>query len=366
MRGIPEIQNLDFGKYVPEFKQEVEKPLDNVWNKTITYTDGDIVFVGTQGFRCTRKHVSTDDNKPGINNWEPVNLKPVTLPKSTVQGKLQSLLKNKSPIGTYYQSWSSPWVSNGENLDLSKIESPINIVNISFCDPNCTYKKGSNSFSGTGVQFSSEFQVVKKSIEILKNRGVIVMLSVGGASYQFTTYNAQNIADLCNDLGCDGIDIDWEDEHGFERFGSLISETRRVLPEGCISTAGFSVGAYGENQFKNSPPQSSRTGMNIQGLKSDGEKLDWINIMTYDASPLLDPIEAFKAYRSFYKGPLLIGAEVPPEAWGGNVITLEKVTEHAKYVASQGKENGIFTWSYQKQGTPNSKDILDTASKVLI
>jgi hypothetical protein len=472
MRGIPEKQSLDYGRYVPVVAAPVVVPVtpvvvpvtpdSGVWSTNKIYKEGDKTTLNGKKYECVRNHVSTLDCSPGVDTWKLSNQTvveipqvinntkewkdgasytrgdivsfagknysciqshtsnegwkpnvtllilwnivsggsvpvvqpsvpvvqpsvpvvqpsvpvvqpsvpvvqpsvPVTVP-STTKGRLHYLLNGKRPIGTYYQSWSAPWVSRGEDLDLSKIASPVNVVYLSFCTADCTYVKGSNSFGGTGLAFSSDFAVVKKSIEILKNKGVVVMLSVGGATYPFTTYNARNVADLCNDLGCHGIDIDWEDEHGFERFGKLISDTRNALPDGCVSTAAFSVGAYGEGNFVNSPPGSSRTGMNIQGLKSDGEKLDWINIMSYDASPIFDPIESFKAFRSFYKGPLLIGEEVPPEAWGGNVITLDAVKRHSEYVRDSGVYGGIFTWSYQKQGTPSSREILDVANSVL-
>jgi mannan endo-1,4-beta-mannosidase len=476
LKGVPEVTDLDFGKYVPTIEPikqvQPDKPTNNNWENNKTYKEGQVVIHKEISYKCVKSHSSSIEPDEVI--WQKIDTKPTLVPEvkpnpevkpTPVQpnpevkpssgewkdgkfykkndvvtyknklytciqehtsnmgwlpdvtklilwneigvsvqqptpvpevkqvpiqptpgpevkptpdpiqpvgqnipitgGRLHRLLNGKSPIGTYYQSWSAPWASTGEAHDLSKISSPINIVYISFCSADSGYIKGSNSFAGTGIQFSSEFGVIKKAVEILRKRGVIVMLSVGGATYPFTTYNAKNVADLCNDLGCNGVDIDWEDEHGFERFGSLISSTREALPNGCISTAGFSVGAYGEGNFASSPPASSRTGMNIQGLKSNGHQLDWINIMSYDASNVFNPIESFKAYRSFYKGPLLIGGEVPPEAWGGHVIDLDQVKKEAEFLKSQGPENGYFTWSYQKQGTPNSKEILDTAFGIL-
>lgn len=371
------------------------------WEIGKTYTIDEYVSYDGLFYKCRVSHKSQKDWYPCIDTlslWLPVDkvpkqttptptpvptpapkpVEPTPVPKPeapkpkppmqnppTYVGKLTKLLNGKAPIGTYYQAWSAPWSSKSADFDLAKVSTPINIVYLSFAQPNCTYKAGSNTFSNTGLSFSSDFSVVKGAVEILKKKGIIVMLSVGGATYPFTTYNAKNVADLCNDLGCNGIDIDWEDEHGFERFGGLIKSTRDALPNGCISAAGFSVGAYGEGDFKNAQPGSSRTSMNIQGLKSNGFMLDWINIMSYDASPVYDPIVAFKAYRSFYKGPLMIGGEVPPEAWGGNVIKLDDVKKHATYAKSVGPEHGYFTWSYQKQGTPSSNDILNTAAAIL-
>ena len=276
-------------------------------------------------------------------------------------------LNNRTPLGAYFQAWSSGWASSAENLDLSKIENA-NIIYLSFVNPNCTYWSGQNTFAGTGLDFSSDFNVVKGSIKLLQNKGIIVILSVGGATYPFDTFNTDNITYLCKDLGCNGIDVDWEDPAGnlgAAKFGPILQKMRKSLGnELFMCSAAFSVGAYGQDEFTNSPPASNHTGMCIPGLKMAGDTLDWINIMSYDASPAFSPITSFDAYRKYYKGPLMIGCEVPPEAWGGNIVTLDNVKSYAQYTMTKGPSNGIFVWSYQKQGYPSCADILKTASSV--
>ena len=281
---------------------------------------------------------------------------------------LAKKLNGKRPLGVYFQSWSSNWSNTASNLDLTNINNKINIVFLSFINPNCSYIKGSNTFSGTGLDFSSNFSTVKESIQILKTRGVIVMLSVGGATYHFNdSFNPKPIIDFANDLGVDGIDIDWEPTTGASeanQLGSIINKIRINYQSGLLSMAAFSVGAYGQGDFTNSQPSGQYTSMCIPGLKSNGHQLDFINIMSYDAGNTYNPIEAFKSYRSYYKGPLLIGAEVPPEAWGGNVITLDKVNTYSKYILTDNPLNGLFVWSYQKQGQPSSIDIISSALNV--
>lgn len=281
---------------------------------------------------------------------------------------LQKLLNNQRPLCVYYQSWSANWASDPANLDLTKIPSPINIVILSFVNPSCSYRKGANTWSGTGLDFSSDFGVVKGSIQLLKQKGFIVMIAVGGATYPFTTFNPQNIADLANDLGVDGVDIDWEPAGGASesaKLGPIISQMRSVLPNALLSLAGFSVGCYGRGEFASAQPGSSNTGMNIDGLQSNGKQLDFINIMSYDASNVYDPLIAFKAYRTYYSGPLLLGCEVPPEAWGGHILTLPEVESYSQCVINDPQLNGIFVWSYQKPGTPSCMDIIKTANNIL-
>ena len=60
--------------------------------------------------------------------------------------------------------------------------------------------------------------------------------------------------------------------------------------------------------------------------------------MTYDAGPYtfadtrssnqanFNPLEAYRAYKAIYtNGPINIGIESPPEAWGGNVVTSDHI-----------------------------------------
>jgi hypothetical protein len=170
------------------------------------------------------------------------------------------------------------------------------------------------------------------------------------------------------DIGADGIDIDWEDHAGAaasNKLGPIIENFRKSIGiNNLLCLAAFSVGAYGSGPFSNETPVSQNTGMCIKGLQSNGKMLDWVNIMSYDASPAYDPIVAFAAYRSYYKGPIMLGCEVPPEAWGGHILTLDEVKSYCKCVSSDSIEgNGIFVWSYQKSGSPSCSDIINTTNQ---
>jgi GH18 family chitinase len=265
-------------------------------------------------------------------------------------------LKGKVPVGAYFESWACPYSNSAETLSLSKIPNTVNIVFLSFVVPSCKYVKGSNTFKGTGLNFTSNFQVVKKSIEILKARDCVVMLSVGGASSVFDTktFKPQNVVNLALDLNVDGIDIDWEPSQGVlkdKEYGPIIDSFRKIY-QGLLSTAAFSVGAYPK---VNGSPYG---GMAIQGLLSNGQQLDFINIMSYDAGNSYSPIDAFNAYRKIYSGPLLMGFEVPKEAWGGHVIKIDEIKKYAKFLKEQ--KSGMFVWAYHKNGTPNCMKIIDT------
>lgn len=272
---------------------------------------------------------------------------------------LSKLLNGNQPIGAYFQSWSSSWQSDPNKLDLANLSKGINIVFLSFVNPSCSYQSNSFTLSGTGLDFSSDFSVVKGAINILHQKGVIVMLSVGGATYPFTNFNPQSVANLMNDLGADGIDIDFEETNG-TKLPDIIRQTRSAIGSGkLLSIAGFSVGAYGEGAYVNSQPAGSAyTGVNLPLLKSDAKgQVDFINIMSYDASNAYNPIEAYQAYRSYFSGPLLIGFEVPPEAWGGHTVTIDEVNKIKGSISV--KTDGFFVWSYQKPGSPSCSDIIN-------
>jgi hypothetical protein len=105
-------------------------------------------------------------------------------------------------IGSYFCSWSSKWSYQKEELDIKDVES--DIIYISFAQPDCAYQKG--SFEGTGLSFSSSFEVVAGACELLKDTKT-VMLSVGGGTYHgWSALNVDAIIALANDLHCKGID----------------------------------------------------------------------------------------------------------------------------------------------------------------
>jgi chitinase len=142
---------------------------------------------------------------------------------------------------------------------------------------------------------------------------------------------------------------------------------RAALPAGqyILSTASWHVGMYGEGAFKTSQPVSIFTGVNLAMAKSAaGQSLDLINIMTYDAgsktSTGFDWAESYRAHRALWRTQAIaIGVQIPPEAWGGNVITLPEVTERAQYAAAQagGAPYGMMLWSMHKSGCPSAQQI---------
>jgi hypothetical protein len=267
-------------------------------------------------------------------------------------------------IGLYFPTWSSPWTSDPTKMDLAgmKKEFPtLDVVYISFASPDNTYVKGSKKWDGTGLSFSMDWNVVVDAIKILKSQGVVVMLSVGGGSYWSSTklLNAKGSVDLMNDLGLDGIDIDWENGAAKDyELTDAIVKLHPLMNGKYLTFAGFSTGAYGKDggEYK---------GMNIDAMVKHGDKIDWINIMSYDAGGpnMYDPLGALDCYRIYYPGPLNIGFLVGQHSWGGYLITRDDVNKWSDYTAKNSDKNGAFLWCYKKPGDPGVKEVIDIASK---
>ena len=236
--------------------------------------------------------------------------------------------------------------------------------------PDAGYS-GGMTWAGTGIQFSSDPATVKSEIALLKqkNPNTKVMVAVGGATYtNFAALNATSIANFVKTFGLDGVDIDYEPVNAGctvktgglvsclsdSEYIATVSALRAALPrpQYTISAAVWSIGAYGQGAWATAIPQGQYTGVAINMLKAVGTSLDLLNVMSYDAGGFsttgYDPKQALDAYRSYFKGEILMGVEVANEAWGGHVTTMTEVGSLADYVMGSGGGNGLMLWSIQK------------------
>ncbi len=269
-------------------------------------------------------------------------------------------------IGVYFESWAMPWSADPNN-DLLKVDKRVNLINLAFVSPDCGYKLGSNKWDGTGLNFSLDFGIIQQTIAMLRARGVTVMLSVGGGSYwsvpkQITAQQIHALWDLCLDLGCDGLDIDWEvgvsDSVNAIGFFKGVNAGRPVGRK--ISFAGFSTGANPKSTNSGDP----YSGMNLDIL-TQCRFVDWVNCMEYDAGKDFDTKASFLNYRKVYSGPLNFGFEIGIQGWGDAILQKEDVQVACSLLT--GTLDGIFIWAYYSKSGPGISvgDCIDLSSSII-
>lgn len=260
-------------------------------------------------------------------------------------------------VGIYYPTWNAPWASKVHELDLANIDTKypgLNWVFISFAKPDLVYKKGQNSFQGTGLDFSMDFQIVKEAIALLRSRNICVMLSVGGATYWSSQkqLNTLDIANLVEDLGCNGVDVDYEAPGDGKILTAAIKAVKKDLPKDCyLSMAAWSTGAYASD--------GHYAGSAIDACKN--APLDLINIMAYDAGASYNPQDAWMAYKKIFSGALMMGFEVGQQGWGNYLLTEQDVKDDGKFVRDNcTNEDGAFVWCDKKEGNPSPQNVINT------
>ncbi len=165
-------------------------------------------------------------------------------------------------------------------------------------------------------------------VEKAHAHGAKVCISLGGWSYQDIPLEAtfregtntpekiaqlaEEIVSLAEDYGFDGVDVDWEYPHvddgskeQYETFISLLHS--KLKPKGMLLTAAILAGVDSRNQ-----PITSAT--DAQDFPSF-DKLDWVNLMTYDCDGpkhstyefARNSIEYWVTVRGFAPGKMTLG-----------------------------------------------------------
>ncbi|KAL4439236.1 hypothetical protein ABPG77_004138 [Micractinium sp. CCAP 211/92] len=280
----------------------------------------------------------------------------------------------------YTQAWSEPWCDRAAACAIASMPSYLRHVYLSFMRPDNNYRGELGQpdlVSTSGVEFWMDGIIMRRALALLKQRNpnTKVLVAVGGATYNnWAALNTVGIRRFVDTFGLDGVDIDYEADTyctrppvtpgvqcGSDReLTSVIRRLRAALPRPryTLTAAMWSVGAYGQGVWRDAQPVASRTGMAVNPLRAAGHLLDAINIMSYDAGPTFRPTQAFNAYRSLYSGRILLGVEVPPEAWGGHVTSEAEVRGLAQYVKLRPRGGaGMFLWSLQKAGLPSAQNV---------
>ena len=317
----------------------------------------------------------------------------------------------------YLPSWSVNWFSekNYQDSQLVNVDPLFTHVVISFVKPDLVFDENSNTFTGTGIQFSSNFDHVKLAIKALKNKGVKVTLAIGGATYNewsaiakekgksiATTVHKKALVSLIRALDVDGLDVDYEisgvDQNNVEQYYNSIISLHEVASETytILTIAGWSTGAdctdltktdtYCQNKLSFWGGNAGRERLVFNKLNANGydvnKLFNYVSIMSYDGSfKRFDPVDLYQSYQSIYAGKLAIGFELASEAWGGAELVSTNseamqcegtdkssmiegnsyevyenkkpysVERFVKYIKTQ-ENSGIMLWSlYKAEGT---------------
>ena len=254
---------------------------------------------------------------------------------------------------------------------LAKISTtPYTDIYLAFAQPNFSWSGiSNNTWSGTGMSFSSAPQDVAQSIRLLHNAGKRVVLSVGGATYlnwsslaadagkalgTTTAPTKTALAQFLVDMKIDGLDVDYEISGATSAIITQYAEAIQTMREAVdaatatdgrarvLALAGWSTGADYTAQIPNpaNPSQISYWGgsagrermtfvMDVTtgtyAGQTVGSLLNVLNVMSYDAGyQYYDPTVAFDQYRKLLPATVAVsgGLEIPPESWGGAVLVI--------------------------------------------
>lgn len=316
----------------------------------------------------------------------------------------------------YFPSWSETWTSGENGSKLRDIPEHVTHVFLAFAKPNLTYVKGSLNIGGTGIQTPYGGETLQQSVTALKSKGIKVILSIGGETYwgsnEAYNINYQQIKDLVDDMGFEGIDWDFEPNGGFQNIGDPVNvqhfidffnNSRAIMPKGeyLIACAPSGVGALGglNNDDPSSPYAYSQrnivtgesdanlynatspnlaislfgfgaTGHMIPVIQAVGDKIDLIAFQGYNAGAASNRAimyDSFKHYADIYGFAIAAGTHYPEEPWGPHyTYTYQKIADLSEHIASQSPTDGIMIWQMLLANAPSSAyGYLHVASQVL-
>lgn len=239
----------------------------------------------------------------------------------------------------YYPSWLA-----ASTQSLSATSNVYTHVVVAFAKPDFSWN--GQDWRGTGLQFETSIDDLRRQIAMLHKRGIRVLLAVGGAKYldwaplaaeagkpgPITTALSKFVAAL----GFDGLDVDYETEGAapaqIAEYRAAIGALRQAAGgDKLLTLAAWSTGADCTKDTGSAPCGGQfsfweeRAGRERLVFRDANvlRKIDMISVMSYDAgTENFDPVRAFALYRALVPAaiPLNIGLEIAPEGWGSAAL----------------------------------------------
>jgi len=274
----------------------------------------------------------------------------------------------------YYAGYSGTPMTDAQLISASKLagisQTPYTDICLAFASPDLTWAGlTANTWSGTGLGFSSAPQDVAQAIRVLHQQGQRVLLSLGGATYgnwgalvteagkpsgPSTAPIRDALARIMVDMRLDGLDVDYEvdgaDAANVSNYARAIQAMREAIDQANktdgrsrqLALAAWSTGAdytaaapnsSNPNQISYWGGSSGRERLAFNSTVSSGtytgrkvgSLLNLVSVMAYDAGyQHYDPVVAYDQYRSLVPSTtaVTIGLEVPNEAWGGAILVV--------------------------------------------
>jgi hypothetical protein len=128
----------------------------------------------------------------------------------------------------------------------------------------------------------------------------------------------------------------------------VTAQLRNALPDDKeLTMAIMHVAAYGRDEWTHSQPTGSVWTGFLHEILPALENINMINVMSYDAGSSYDVIEAYEAFNFYYHNVINMGMQVPPEAWGDHVWTVDKIASVAQPIL-KNQADGFMLWSMHK------------------
>ncbi len=260
------------------------------------------------------------------------------------------------PMVVYYESWQGESTAQ----DIENLPAYVSHLALAFAKPNASYH-GNVDLTCTGLNLPYSGNQLKEAIKKAKenNPALKVLLAVGGATYhEWQNLRPIDLSQLVEDLGLDGIDIDYEQAPPDAALVNAVTKDLRqaLAADKILTMAVMHVAAYGRDQWEHSQPMGSEWTGFLHQIQPSLDDIDMINVMSYDAGTSYDVNEAYEAFRHYYDGVIAMGMQVAPEAWGDHRWTTEKVESLADIIKNRSETDGFMLWSMHK----NNELVSDT------
>lgn len=226
-------------------------------------------------------------------------------------------------VVNYFNSGDGPALARAVDFDYTHV-----VVAFLLPEPD-TNELGFDAIA-TEMYGSTITTSMAESIRLLRESGVRVMLSFGGATVSSAQYAAlsQDVPGLAKQIAAfvktpptedglpltfDGIDIDWEDTPGFNNVEEagydgrrfLIELTRALRHPGNLPRAeGWLLTHAPQPPYLSSDPASSGWGLDgyADVLNTVGAEIDWIHMQYYNNPGFENPADIVRNYQDIVSG----------------------------------------------------------------